>query len=1050
MDMGRHRKRTAKRNRPGNGPPGRAHERVERESIPNRRREALSVKKKALFSIIVFFLFFLSLEVLLALAGVRSVLYEKDPYVGFASNVPLFIKETSADGPAYMVTAPNKIRWFNNQRFPKEKPEGVYRLFSLGGSTTYGRPYEDPASFSGWLREFLRRADQDRQWQVINAGGISYASYRVSVLMEELIQYNPDLFIVYSGHNEFLERRTYQGILQAPEMLTRVGGALSRTRTYAAFEKVLSSIILPPGTREASRDVLKAEVDTLLEHSVGPTGYTRDDKLQEQIIAHYRFNLNRMIDIARSAGARVILVTPASNLKDISPFKSEHLEGLSSASLERFESLYSEGRKALSDGMLPGALAKFDVAARIDDRYAHLHYQRGLVLFEMGRYGEARTAFRRAIDEDVCPLRILTPMQDVVGEVARARGVPHVDFADSIAQKSEHGITGGDFFLDHVHLNLDGYRMLALELLDVMAREGIVGIDDSWGDDVVASVTQTVEGRIDRRAHGRALRNLAKVFDWAGKQEEAEKLASRAAAILKDDAETYNVLGRAAAARGDTDEAIDHFRKALEAKPGYVAPLTPLGIALGKKGRVDEAVQCFRKAIEGKPDFAEAHYNLGIALMSRGDVDEAIASYRRALEIDPEFAPAYNNLGISLVKSGKLAQGISHYRKALQIRPDYAEPHLNLGMALEAKGKREDAIREYREALRIRPNYAAALSRLSSALRKQGDGAEAGSVYDDSRVDNPDKAQVHYSLGVTLMEEGRVSRAVRYYRQAMELNPESARTHANLGVALLSQGNIDEAVRQFREARELDPDKAETHFNLAAALALQNNTKAAIQYYRQALQLRPDYAEAHSNLGAILLRNDSVREAIRHLREAVRLNPRLVEAHHNLGIALGSQGRFEGALAHFRRAVEIEPGHAKAHYYLGRTLAARGDFRRGLKHLEKAASLAPDSPRFLNQLAWVLATSPDPTVRDGSQAVEVATRAASLTSYEDPIVLDTLAASYAEAGNFEEAAAKAEEALQLYTAAEAHEHAGAIRDRMEHYRQAKPYREGRVRSRSFR
>jgi hypothetical protein len=174
----------------------------------------LSTRKKLLFAFVTVCGFFVLLEGLLGTIGVRPILYREDPFVGFASNVPLFVEE-AAPGATYMVTSPSKIRWFNKQRFLKKKPAGTYRIFTVGGSTTYGHPYEDPASFSGWLREFLPAADPSKQWEVINAGGISYASYRVSMVMEELARYEPDLFVIYSGQNEFLERRTYRGMTEA-------------------------------------------------------------------------------------------------------------------------------------------------------------------------------------------------------------------------------------------------------------------------------------------------------------------------------------------------------------------------------------------------------------------------------------------------------------------------------------------------------------------------------------------------------------------------------------------------------------------------------------------------------------------------------------------------------------------------------------------------------------------------------------------------------------------------------------------------------------------
>jgi hypothetical protein len=144
----------------------------------------LPVWKKVIFSITAIVLFFGILELVLALCGVQPKLLDQDPFVGFSSNVPLYLLETDSDGRQVLATAPNKTL-FNHQQFPQEKPPGTYRIFCVGGSTTYGRPYNDTTSFAGWLRELLPVVDARRRWEVINAGGISYASYRVVHLMKE-------------------------------------------------------------------------------------------------------------------------------------------------------------------------------------------------------------------------------------------------------------------------------------------------------------------------------------------------------------------------------------------------------------------------------------------------------------------------------------------------------------------------------------------------------------------------------------------------------------------------------------------------------------------------------------------------------------------------------------------------------------------------------------------------------------------------------------------------------------------------------------------------
>ena len=291
----------------------------------------LPVWKKLLFAVITCGGFFLLLELGLALFGVRPVLYAEDPYVGFTARIPLFVRETDRNGETILVTASNKVRFFNPQQFPAKKPRDTCRIFCLGGSTTYGHPYDDRTSFCGWLRAMLPKADPSRRWEVINCGGISYASYRIAVLMEELVQYQPDLFIIYNGENEFLEQRTYRDIIAMPGALRGVGALLSRTRVHSAAKTLVDKFAGRTRTPAPNRDALPAEVETMLDRVVGPQAYTRDERLQRQVLDHYRFNLRRMLTIARSASAQVMLVTPTSNLRDCAPFKSENRPGLADA-----------------------------------------------------------------------------------------------------------------------------------------------------------------------------------------------------------------------------------------------------------------------------------------------------------------------------------------------------------------------------------------------------------------------------------------------------------------------------------------------------------------------------------------------------------------------------------------------------------------------------------------------------------------------------------------------------------------------------------------------
>jgi len=305
------------------------------------------------------------IELTLLAIGVDPASQESDPLVGFSGHSPLFIHSESPSGHPIMVTAENRLTWFNRQSFLRDKPPDAYRVFCLGGSTTYGRPYDDRTSFPGFLRAFLPEMDPSRQWEVINAGGISYASYRIDVLARELAQYQPDLFVLYAGHNEFLEDRTYSSLIDTPEPIRRLIGLASWSRTFSLAQRVLR------GTpKSQDRPTLPAEVDAILDRSVGPGAYHRDDQWREQVLSHFRSTLGQIVDVARDADAEIVVVVPASNLRDCTPFKSEHRDGLTNEESREFRANLRAAEEALQAGKFSEALSRINRAIQIDPRHA--------------------------------------------------------------------------------------------------------------------------------------------------------------------------------------------------------------------------------------------------------------------------------------------------------------------------------------------------------------------------------------------------------------------------------------------------------------------------------------------------------------------------------------------------------------------------------------------------------------------------------------------------------------------------------------------------------
>jgi tetratricopeptide (TPR) repeat protein len=358
-------------------------------------------------------------------------------------------------------------------------------------------------------------------------------------------------------------------------------------------------------------------------------------------------------------------------------------------------------------------LALLEEAAAIDDRYAYLHYLRGRLLWELERYDQANTAFIRARDEDICPLRALTPMRDIIMEVAAEKHAPLIDFVAMLEQKAEHAIPGEDLFLDHAHPTIESNRQLALKLLETMTKQGIVHAVRTWDDAAIDAVRREVESRLDRRAHGIALRNLATLLKWAGKYEEAHKLALQAAQMVPKDSDTHFQLGASAARIGRLDEAMKHYQLALQLNQDHPGANTNLANILATQGKSDEAITHYRHVLRLEPNLGRVHHNLGAVLAAQGNFEEAISCYRQALKLEPDFIATYHNMGKALAAQGKFGEAIRYYRQALKLNPDYVNTHSNLARALITTGQFEQALEHCRETLRLRPDQPQTLGRMA-------------------------------------------------------------------------------------------------------------------------------------------------------------------------------------------------------------------------------------------------------------------------------------------------------------------------------------------------
>jgi protein O-mannosyl-transferase len=254
------------------------------------------------------------------------------------------------------------------------------------------------------------------------------------------------------------------------------------------------------------------------------------------------------------------------------------------------------------------------------------------------------------------------------------------------------------------------------------------------------------------------------------------------------------------------------------------------------------------------------------------------------------------------------------------------------------------------------------------------------------------------------------------FAHAVAVTKNNALAQLHFGNALQQQGRFDEALAQFQEVLRANPNNVEARLNVGTGLSKKGRMDEAIAQFQKALEIRPNFAEAHYSIGTVLFQIGRVDEAIVSFQKALEISPDYPDALCNLGAAFLQKGRLDDAVELYQKAVALQPDSAEAHNNLGYALLQKGHAREAIGHYETSLKILPDNPDTPNTLAWVLATWPEPSVRNGVKAVALAEQANRLSGGKNPVFIETLAAAYAETGRFSEAVKAAQQALPLANA----------------------------------
>jgi tetratricopeptide (TPR) repeat protein len=378
-----------------------------------------------------------------------------------------------------------------------------------------------------------------------------------------------------------------------------------------------------------------------------------------------------------------------------------------------------------------------------------------------------------------------------------------------------------------------------------------------------------------------------------------------------------------------------------------------------------------------------------------------------ALRVDERNYLAWTTVGNQFALEGDYQKATNYLSHSLALRPDDATSWHGLGLALAALDKSPEAEDAFQKSIKLEPW----------------------------------NVQTHDTYAAMLIHLGRFDDALVQLAKADEINPNFLETRVNRLNLLQLQGKLVEAAAACKDILQLDPTYNTARIRLASIYFTMGRPDQAVIYYREALSVNPTNHNARVGLGMALVETHQLAEADAEFSHVLLAEPQNAQALDGRGFVLATKGQIDEAKKTFLEAIKSDPNFPDAHMHYGMCLSAQNQAEEAVAEYRKALELGNQRPITLNNLAWALASHPDPKIRNGKEAVELAEKACQLTGNQQPLFLGTLAAAYAEAGRFNEAVAAAERARDLARTNGWEQIAQRNEQLLELYRASKPYHE---------
>ncbi len=653
------------------------------------RQAELSPQRKRLFLIVTFILPFLILGLLEI--GLRITDY--------GGNLDLVVKRKLGTRESYSINRSVANRYFAqagttipepmDDTFELKKQKHTKRIFCLGESTMAGFPYEFHATAPGFLRDRLQTLLPQYNIEVINVGLSAVGSFVVLDFMKELMDYEPDLFIVYIGHNEFYGAYGVGSTvaIKGGPWMTRMTLSLLKFKTFLvlrdAYASVLKWFSSSNGKPTGSMMGQMAANKTILFNS----------PLYNEAREIYKDNITRLIETAQTRNIPILFSTLVSNWKDQAPFVNVFEEATTEAQKSEWHRLTADGDSAFSHQQTSEAAAKYDAACKLDTLNASVFYRLGRALYSLQQLDKAKQVLIRAKDLDALRFRATEEFQNVLINTCNSFNVPLARVDSAYIASSPHGIVGGELILEHLHPNVDGYFLMAKVFADAMRSQNFIAQQNEWRTDLAKSDSALMESstvsEFDRTVGKLKVEFLKRRWPFNLGTTNFEFVAANSIESIAFRYVQQKIAWSDArymlAEFYANNKQFDLARKECLAVSKVISfsynPLLRVADYYHMEGKREEAKEAYKHciAVEDNP---YAHIKLGLTLLEDEQAAQAAEELETAFRANAEFgeklsiegsSAARYLLAVAYAKMGKISAAKDQVQLSLSINPNNAD-----------------------------------------------------------------------------------------------------------------------------------------------------------------------------------------------------------------------------------------------------------------------------------------------------------------------------------------------------------------------------------------